>query len=192
MEYRETFDQRIETTQQSLKALLERAGGTPEQRAVIAEALETLSTSLEELYAAGEELHQQNEELYAAQQMLEEERQKYRELFEFAPDGYLLTDTAGTIREANQAAADLLHMPQDDLIGKRLAAYVARQDQKAFHQQLADLEQVGRVVDWELRLKPRGKRLLPASVCVGRYGTSPGASRARRLCAAPVTSWKFG
>jgi PAS domain S-box-containing protein len=166
MEYRETFDQRIETTQQSLKALLERAGGTPEQRAVIAEALETLSTSLEELYAAGEELHQQNEELYAAQQMLEEERQKYRELFEFAPDGYLLTDTAGTIREANQAAADLLHMPQDDLIGKRLAAYVARQDQKAFHQQLADLEQVGRVVDWELRLKPRGKRLIPASVAV--------------------------
>jgi PAS domain S-box-containing protein len=178
MEHRELFDERIETTQQNLKALLERAGGTPEQHAVIAEAMETLSTSLEELYVAGEELHQQNEELYAAQQMLDEERQKYQELFEFAPDGYLLTDAAGTIREANRAAADLLRVSQAYLIDKPLAVFVARQDHEAFYLQLAGLAQVGRVVDWEVRLKPHGARLFPASIAVAvardRHGRAVG------------------
>jgi PAS domain S-box-containing protein len=197
MEHKETFDQQIETTQQRLKALLERAGASPEQRAAIAEALEALSTSLEELYAAGEELHQQNEELNAAQQMLEEERQKYHELFEFAPDGYLLTDAVGTIHEANQAAAELLHVSQDDLIGKPLAAYVARQDHEAFYLQLADLAQAGqthaeRVVDWEVRLRPRGTRLLPVSLAVAVARDSHGQTVGLRWQVRDITRRKQG
>ncbi|HBY80229.1 MAG TPA: PAS domain-containing sensor histidine kinase, partial [Cyanobacteria bacterium UBA11148] len=49
-----------------------------------------------------EEVRLQNEELIVARQAIEAERQRYRELFEFAPDGYLVTDIYGLIQEANR------------------------------------------------------------------------------------------
>lgn len=70
--------------------------------------MEALRVALEELHAAEEELRQQNEELVAARQMAETERQRYQELFEFAPDGYVVTDVYGTVRQANRAAGRLL------------------------------------------------------------------------------------
>mgnify|MGYP000465743314 CR=1 FL=1 len=64
------------------------------------EALEELQTSLEELRVAEEELKQQHEELALARATAEAERLRYHDLFEFAPDGYLVTDGIGNIREA--------------------------------------------------------------------------------------------
>ena len=46
----------------------------------------TWQTAVEELGVAEEELRQQNEELLAASGALEAERQRYHELFNFAPD----------------------------------------------------------------------------------------------------------
>ncbi|CAA9401470.1 hypothetical protein AVDCRST_MAG94-5938, partial [uncultured Leptolyngbya sp.] len=51
---------------------------------------------------------------------MEAERQRYQELFEFAPDGYLVTDAQGKIQEANLAAARLLNIEQRFLVGKPL------------------------------------------------------------------------
>jgi PAS domain-containing protein len=67
---------------------------------------------LEELQVSGEELRVQNEELAAARQTVETERQRYQELFDFAPDGYLVTNAEGVIQEANRAAAGLLRVSQ--------------------------------------------------------------------------------
>jgi PAS domain-containing protein len=69
---------------------------------------EELQASLEELQIAEEELQQQQEELAASRYLVEAERQRYQELFNFAPDGYLVTDAHGVIQEANRAAAVLL------------------------------------------------------------------------------------
>jgi len=68
------------------------------------EMLQEFMTALEELRVADDELRNQNEELVAGRQALEEERQRYQELFELAPDAYLITDHVGVVREANQAA----------------------------------------------------------------------------------------
>jgi len=43
---------------------------------------------------------------------VEAERQRYQDLFEFAPDGYLVTDAQGMI-QANRAAAKLLNAKQE-------------------------------------------------------------------------------
>src|SRR4051794_39537984 len=51
-------------------------------------ALEELNLTMEELAVADEEIRQQHEELFATRLQVEEERQRYYELFEFAPDGY--------------------------------------------------------------------------------------------------------
>ncbi|HJZ89861.1 MAG TPA: PAS domain-containing protein, partial [Gemmataceae bacterium] len=72
------------------------------------DAGEELTVTLEELRITEEELRRQNEELASAQEVILAERQRYQELFNFAPDGYMVTDANGVIHEANLAAADLL------------------------------------------------------------------------------------
>ena len=120
------------------------------------EVYEQLSTTLEELQVAEEELLQQNEALTQAQAGLERERQRYQELFKFAPDGYVVTDEAGVIREANRAAEQLLGKAADYLRGKPLSVYLSSDAQRDFRQALAHLarrEVEAQPERWELQLK---------------------------------------
>ena len=169
---RSTFDQQIEAARQRLETLQQHAGESPGQTALAMEALEELSNALEELYVAGEELRQQNDELAASRQAVEVERQRYVELFEFAPDGYLVTDPEGVIQEANRAAAALLGVRQDFLVGKPLLVFVAdvRAGHAAFHMRLTQLQkaQTDKLQDWQIWLQPREGGPFPAEVTVGR------------------------
>ena len=103
--------------------------------------MEEMRTALEALRVAEEELREQNHELAAAHVQLEKERQRYRELFDQAPDAYLVTDTRGIIREANQSASELFGIPCPRLIGKSLATYVARDGRSRFRTLLDTLDQ---------------------------------------------------
>jgi PAS domain S-box-containing protein len=192
MEDSQIFDQQIEVAYQRLHKLMEHSGGSPEQQGVIGGALEALSTSLEELHVAGEELRQQNEELAAARQLLETERQRYQELFEFAPDGYLVTDAKGIVREANRAAAELLRAPQANLVGKPLTTYVVRDERAAFRSQLALLAEAERMVDWEVHLKPRGAQPFPASITVAAAHGVQGEAAGFRWQVRDITRRKQG
>ena len=69
---------------------------------------EELQVAHEELHQQNEQLQQQNQELMVALETAQLQRQRYLDLFEQAPDGYLVTNIAGTISEANRAAAKLL------------------------------------------------------------------------------------
>lgn len=93
---------------------------------------ELLSTVLEELAVVLEEIHQQYEELSATHQAIAEQHQRYQELFDFAPDGYLVTDVRGIIQNANQAAGNLFGVHQAFLVGKPLVIFVANADRRAF------------------------------------------------------------
>ena len=127
-------------------------------------SFEKLQHALEELHIAEEELRQQNEELAAARLVAESERQRYQELFDFAPYGYLVTDAAGTIQEANRAVATLLSVPQDFLVGKPLVGFVTEENRKAFHIQLTRLTESQRLEDWEVYLQPREGKPFPAAI----------------------------
>jgi len=102
----------------------------------LSDALEEVAATLEELSVAHEELCQQNEELLESRHALEAEQQRYQELFEFAPDGYLVTDVQGVIQKANRAATVLLNVPPSMLSGKPLALYVPNTERKEFRTQL--------------------------------------------------------
>src|ERR1700730_9314219 len=69
---------------------------------------EDLTSALEDLRPAEEELRAQSEALAASNHELDRERRRFRELFDFAPDAYLITDLYGTIREAHLDAGRLL------------------------------------------------------------------------------------
>src|ERR1041385_1113010 len=70
--------------------------------------LEELSTCLEELRSADEEIIARNQELARVAADLKSEHSRYRDLFDFSPDGYIVTDLKGTIQEANLVAGRML------------------------------------------------------------------------------------
>jgi PAS domain S-box-containing protein len=80
---------------------------------------------LHELQVHRIELEMQNAELRKARDEVEATLEKYSELYEFAPVGYLTLDRNGTIHVANFTAATLLGLERSRLIGRRFGEYVA-------------------------------------------------------------------
>ncbi|MEH1924582.1 PAS domain S-box protein [Nostoc sp.] len=122
---------------------------------------EAFRETLEELQIVEEELRQQNEKFAIAHEMAELERQRYQDLFDLAPDAYLVTDVAGIIKEANYVSGALLSVRQNYLIGKPFILFVAEADHQIVMAKLANLQQVQ---DWEVHLKLRVGTVFPASI----------------------------
>ena len=74
------------------------------------------------------ELEMQNEELQRTRAELETSLQRYSEVYDFAPVGYLLLDHLGVILQANLTGANMLEVHRADLVGWRLGFYVAVAD----------------------------------------------------------------
>ncbi len=153
-----------------LAALEGRLGqpGSPIKRQ-FAEALQGLQLTLQELEVAEEALAQRNEELVATRERLEIERHRYRDLFELAPDGYLITDGSGTIEEGNRTAAALLRTTQTGLRGRPLTVYVSRTDSQTLRALLRRVNAREPVRDLEMELMPLGASTpVPVQVTVER------------------------
>ena len=73
------------------------------------EEIETRNLNLED---ASNVLRTTLTELEVRQRSLAGELDKYRELFDFAPDGYFVTDANGDILEANRAATLISEVPE--------------------------------------------------------------------------------
>ncbi|MBE8971185.1 GAF domain-containing protein [Nostocales cyanobacterium LEGE 12452] len=145
------FSQQVETLRSRVTGLVQRTASEPySQQELTAEAFEELQITLEELKIASEELQ-------ATRIVVEKERQRYQELFDFAPDAYLVTDRFGTILEANRAASIHLNVSQRFLIGKPLLTFIAQSDHQAFFNYLTQLQQLDRGGEWEVCLQPRKK-----------------------------------
>lgn len=138
-----------------------------EQQAIeLEKTTQNLEQTLEELRVTQEELQVQNTELLNARQIAELERQRYRDLFEFAPDGYAVTDARGKIQEANRAIATLLSLEQNCLIGTSLAIYIVHKDLQTFRNLLAQLRQQPQPQTRELTLRSERRDSFPATIAV--------------------------
>ena len=162
------FAQEFQAARQKLARLQQDAYLPPKAPGeLLTEALAELTLTFEELHVAIEELHSQHEELKASYQALATERRRYQELFEFAPDSYLVTDPNGIIQEANQSAENLLNVSQLFLVGKPLTVFVAPAERKPFLTQLTQLTQLSqwrRLRDWEMCLQPRESDPVPVAI----------------------------
>src|SRR5690348_15954900 len=113
------FARQIEALTRKITQLRQQtAAGTTPPPVLLEQALGQLQDSIEELHTAQEELLQQHAELQDTREQVEAERQSYHELFDYAPDAYLVTDLSGMIRAANRAAAQMCGLDQRRLFGK--------------------------------------------------------------------------
>jgi len=79
----------------------------------------------EELESQQIELEMQNDELRKAQEELELSRNKYSELYDFAPVGYFTFTPEGTIREVNLTGSKMLGIVRSQLTDKPFATFIA-------------------------------------------------------------------
>ena len=113
---------------QQAEALLQRL---PKDTAELAAT--DLKRLMHELRVYQVELDLQNEALRGNQGELQIARDKYTELYNFAPVGYLTLDRQGTILEANLTAATQLGVARSALVGTPLSRFVARDDQDVLY-----------------------------------------------------------
>src|SRR5690242_10337676 len=79
------------------------------------------------------ELEMQNEALRQSQIALEESRDAYADLYDFAPVGYATLTPRGSISKINLTGAAQLRVPRERLLRKRFASFVAAEDQDWWH-----------------------------------------------------------
>lgn len=102
-----------------------------------------VQTLLHELNMHQVELDLQNEELRRSQAELAEARDRYADLYDFAPVGYVILDKGGKILDANLTAAAMLGVDRRELIEKNILQYMSRTSQKDFHQFCRDANRTG-------------------------------------------------
>ncbi|MEO0350726.1 MAG: PAS domain-containing protein [Cyanobacteria bacterium P01_A01_bin.15] len=164
--YLDIFGQQFEQAQQQLDQLLRQAKQDHAPKSLLTHALDELTNALEEAHVLSEELSEQYSHLQISQMTLATERQQYFDLFDLAPDGYIVTDAQGIIQQINQTAKNLLNRSQIPPVGKPLALMIAQADLHDFYTLLNQLKQGKAFQDISLRLQPRKKQSLYASFTV--------------------------
>jgi PAS domain S-box-containing protein len=152
---------------QQLESLLGRIDGlSPGADPASEEVFQALQTTMEELQVAAEELRQTNDALHESRAEVEAERRRYRDLFDLAPDPYLVTNLQGVIREANRAASVVLNIDHQFLVGKPLVVFLPREGRPTFRSELARVREATGTGEYDLRLKPRKLPPIDAAVRV--------------------------
>jgi PAS domain S-box-containing protein len=163
----------------------------------IAEILEALATALDSLQVSYEEMQTSleasqviEEELLQQTEQVVAERQRYYELFQFAPDAYLLTDANALILEANAAARKLLNIRENSLIRMPLAGFVPLLERQAFRSYLNQMRHSEPVEDLEISLCPRDGEPFTAGLKVATARDLSGNITALRIGIRDISQYK--
>ncbi len=117
---------------------------------------ENMTTLIHELQVHQIELKMQNDELRRIYEELEQSRDKYSHLYDFAPIGYLTVTEKGIIDEVNLTLASMLGTTRTDLLGKPFHRFVLKEDQDLFYKHRQRLLETGTPQSCELSLVKKG------------------------------------
>ncbi len=145
-----------------------------EQAALLPDLPESLSTKevsrvFHELKVHQIELELQNEELLRIEEELTASQRLYFDLYNLAPVGYFTLTESGVIRQANLTAAELLRMPEGELVRLPLTRFILPQDQDIFYLQRKQLPVTGEPLTFELRLISQTGTVVPALLACRLY-----------------------
>ncbi|MBC7355529.1 MAG: response regulator [Desulfomicrobiaceae bacterium] len=125
----ESRRQRLDALRLRVESLARDGRISPEDAALVEELVTELA-----VYKG--ELEVQNETLRETLAELEASRVRFQRLFQYAPIGYAVLDSAGVVREANLALADLVRRPQGRLGGQHFFRLLAPDSRPAFVERL--------------------------------------------------------
>ena len=127
---------------------------------------------LHELQVYQIELEMQNDELRRAQIEQEESRDRYLDLYEFAPDGYLTLSHVGTINEINLTGAKLLGVERGRLMHQRFDHFIVAEDRDRWNSHFLNLLKCDVTLTCELALQlGNGSRLYVQLDCLRKRKT---------------------
>ena len=130
-----------------------------------APAPEEVQRLVYELEVHRAELEMQNQELRAAQQRLETSRDRYADLYDFAPLGYVTLDAPGLILDINLTAARLLGKERSFLIGHPFASHVVEEDRSAFRKHVRECVGGHEELTCDIRLAVPDGPSIPVHLC---------------------------
>lgn len=130
--------------------------------------LQSSQELLHELRVHQIELEMQNEALLHTQQALEESRDRYIDLYEFAPVGYLTLNKKGLITEINLTGVTLLGEERTRIINRSLRTLVIAEDEERWVRHFMALKTQTKIVSIELSLKRGDGKVFQANLdCLG-------------------------
>lgn len=113
---------------------------------------DAVATVVHELRVHQVELEMQNDELRRAHLELDAQREKYFELFDLAPVGYVTVSDRSVVADANLTAAEMLGVERQLLVGQPFSAFVLAADRDVYYRRKKALEETGEPQTCELRL----------------------------------------
>ena len=150
-----TLRRAIEVLQEQIGKLRNGAGKQVEP--ALDAIVQELSNCLAEIESAQEELSRQYATLGKSTAELSQEHTRYRDLFDFSPDGYIVTDPRGMIRAANIMAARLFNVALEHLIGKPIVLFLGNAAVRNVreHSNATVLKNRAEIRTWESQVRPR-------------------------------------
>jgi PAS domain S-box-containing protein len=127
------------------------------------------------------ELEMQNEELKRAHLDLETARDRYSDLYDFAPIGYTTFGSNGLILEANLAAATLLGTERSRLIRRPFSSFIVAEDEDAFYHFRRRIDAAPALQSVELRLRKPDKSTIPVRLDAVSIAHPDGQTRVRMV-----------
>ena len=115
--------------------------------------VENIKQLVHELEVHQVELEMQNDELRRVQLELETERDKYSDLYDFAPIGYFTFDEKAQIQEVNLSGADLLGCPRSQLLNRKFSSFILAGSQDNFYLHCKQVYKSDKHQTCELKLK---------------------------------------
>jgi len=182
------LEQQIDALRARITGLRGKLGGSldPAVHDTLRDALHELETSLEELQVAHEELMAQDLALRSALDAARLERTRYQELFDQAPEAFLVTDRSGTIREANKAAAALMNTSPQFLVGHPIASFISQDERPSFRSELNG-GSFDQPQEWDVQMKPRNAAPFAAAITMVPMTDPSGSAQALRWAIKDVT-----
>ncbi|MCE5214611.1 MAG: PAS domain S-box protein, partial [Methanobacterium sp.] len=135
------------------------------------------------------ELEIQNEELKRYQSQLQTSKNRYFEMYNFAPIGYFTLDQKELIKDVNIAGANLLGLGKNKLINSAFIRFIAPQSRNRFFENVKNFRENKEHLKCELELL-RDKKTFPVIMEISSRPTSEGRLESLLITIIDITELK--
>ena len=111
-----------------------------------------INSLVHELKVYQTELEMQNKELRRAQLELEQMKARYFDIYDLAPEGYLIISEKGIIIESNLTAAAMFGESREKVANNRISLYIFKDDQDVYYAYRKQLFETRQPNECEIRM----------------------------------------